>query len=203
MALYLEDLRECVQITNWLAERLPHVKTFVLNFHRDHFSGDEILRLCREPSVDQDDVDEDDKITSSFRWLMKIGLPEYSTLRFIDVRIFNFLKQQWRDSISRLVEHFNRAEYYLTYHMLQSNNKFSGLNRLRCVDQFAKINKLLCSENLKGIQGNWERPENLRKVDLKFPSGIATIVLQYGGNSCSMALDELLEQCRNIKIILF
>jgi hypothetical protein len=49
---------------------------------------------------------------------------------------------------------------------------------------------------LKGIsiQGAWVGAVKLQRINLKFPPGIETIVLNYGGDSVSMALDELLEQ---------
>jgi hypothetical protein len=103
-------------------------------------------------------VDEDDQIISSFHWLMKISVPEYSPVRFIEVQISHCLLPQCRDPISHLVEHFNRAEYYLTYYMPRS------------VNQFARDSKLLCFENLKGvsIQGRWYDYVELTKIDFKF-----------------------------------
>ena len=185
MALGLEELRERMQTTDWLTDRLPYVKTFVLHLYGYYFSDRKLLRICGEPGGD-DDVE----ITSSFHWLLKIGLPKYSTLTFIDVRIAGFVKQQWKESISHLVEHFDCAEYYLTYGMPRN------------VDQFARDSKLLCCENLKGvvIHGNWESgDEMMPKIDLKFPPGVEAVALECSGDCCSNALDELLEECRNIK----
>jgi hypothetical protein len=182
MALDLQELPECTQTTDWLTDRLPHVKSFVLNLYGHPYPDNELLKVCREAGVD-----DDDGISSLFLWLMKIGLPEYSILRFLDVRLFKFVKQQWRESISHPVEHFDRAEYYLTYDIAQS------------VDQFARDRKLLCCENLKDVSiiGGWSSVKTLS--DLKFPLGIETIALQYYADTDSMVLDDLLEQCRNIK----
>lgn len=48
-------------------------------------------------------------------------------------------------------------------------------------------------------EGYWDSSVELPNTALKFPPGIETIVSNYGGDSVSMALDELLEQWRNIK----
>jgi hypothetical protein len=46
MALGLENLRECMQTSDWLTERLPHVKTFVLNFYGDGLPLSKLLKFC-------------------------------------------------------------------------------------------------------------------------------------------------------------
>ena len=104
IVLDLEDLRECIQTPDWLTERLSHVKTFVLYFHGYNFPHDMLLEICGVPTVD-----DDNEFTNSFHWLMKIGLPDYSTLRFIEVRISHHVQQHSRDSILHLVEQFDRC----------------------------------------------------------------------------------------------
>lgn len=113
---------------------------------------------------------------------MKTGLPVYNTLRFIDVRLFDFVTQQWRDSISHLVEHFIRAECYLTYDMPQS------------IDTFARDSKLIYSENLKAvsIQGFFKADEKLPEIDdLKFPLvlkllsyNISVVLVRWHSTNC-------------------
>lgn len=75
MALNLQCLRECMRTPDWLTGRLTHVKTLVLNFHGCFVSHNNLL--CDSMNL------EDVQIISSYHWLMKISLPEYSPVRFI------------------------------------------------------------------------------------------------------------------------
>lgn len=73
---------------------------------------------------------------------------------------------------------------------------------MQCDHKFARVRKMICCENLKGItiHGDfWASDETLPTIDFKLSPGIKTIELKYAGDSGSMTLNDLLEQCRNIK----
>lgn len=90
-----------------------------------------------EDEVDKENVDEDDNISGSFHWLMRMCLPVYNTLRFLDLQTYNFLRKRWMASISRLIDHINCADYYLTYDMLP------------CIEEFDRDRAMFTCETLR------------------------------------------------------
>ena len=137
-ALYREHKSD-----SWFSNRLVHVRTFVLNFCNKH--------ALEAPSLAQLDVPfkqeyyQMDWLATAFHWLMRTGLPNFSPLQLIELRITGSLFE-WDFSISYLLEHFKHVDYYLVYSAYAKDFKM--------LEEKGRSKQLLIYNNLKGLCTN-------------------------------------------------
>ena len=130
-----------------------------------------------------------DWLATAFHWLMRTGLPNFSPLQLIELRIAGSLFE-WDFSISYLLERFKHVDYYLVYSPHAENFKM--------LEEKGRSKQLLIYNNLKGLCTDAVNDHFIGRLSnmLELPSSLEIFCL---GGYGSFDFDKRFEKCTNLK----
>jgi hypothetical protein len=130
-----------------------------------------------------------DWLATAFHWLMRTGLPNFSPLQLIELRIAGSLFE-WDFSISYFLERFKHVDYYLVYS--------TYANDFKTLEDKGRSKQLLIYNNLKGLSTNSFDDYFIGRLSnmLELPSSLEIFCLSGYG---SFDFDKRFENCANLK----